>query len=516
MGLINLFKRNEPAPAPAEQPKPTAAARAVRRAVRFFQAAKTDNLTSKWSGHPLTADDVVMQNQRILVARSREQAANNDYAKSFVRMVRQNVIGHQGITLQAQAKDADGSLDDIANDAIEAAFKDFSKKQNCDITGRQTLREMCVGLVGQLATDGEFMVKKVFGRQAGKYRFALQVLDPQRCPPDFNQEKLNNGNFVRAGIEFNQYGKPVAYYFTTTRASSDPYIYTYGGKSYQRIDASEIIHDFRPDMVNQKRGLPMMATALLRLHMLNGFENSALVNARVSASKMGWFQWKDGYGPEDDEPEEEVYMESEPGSWREIPAGMDVKEHNPTYPNGEFAQFRKAMLQGISSGLGVVYNNLAKDLEGVNYSSIRQGTLDERDYWKEIQQWFIEAFMQPVFDEWLPLALLVGIRTRTGGTLRAEQGEKYSAVEWIGRRWQWVDPRADSDAAIKQKNAGLAAPSQILREQGKDPEETYRQISQDIERMRAAGIPDEFIMASLGLTNTQPQNDDEGEEDEKS
>jgi capsid protein len=30
------------------------------------------------------------------------------------------------------------------------------------------------------------------------------------------------------------------------------------------------------------------------------------------------------------------------------------------------------MLRGIAAGNGVHYNNLAQDLEGVNYSSIRQ------------------------------------------------------------------------------------------------------------------------------------------------
>ena len=44
-----------------------------------------------------------------------------------------------------------------------------------------------------------------------------------------------------------------------------------------------------------------------------------------------------------------------------------------------FDSFVKANLRGVASGMGISYNNLADDLESVNYSSLRQAALDERD-----------------------------------------------------------------------------------------------------------------------------------------
>jgi capsid protein len=67
----------------------------------------------------------------------------------------------------------------------------------------------------------------------------------------------------------------------------------------------------------------------------------------------------------------------------------ELKEWSPNYPTGEFLPFHKAMLRSMAAGMGVLYNNLASDLEGVNFSSIRQGTLDEREHWKELQQWLV-------------------------------------------------------------------------------------------------------------------------------
>jgi lambda family phage portal protein len=273
---------------------------------------------------------------------------------------------------------------------------------------------------------------------------------------------------------------------------------------YHRIPAEEIIHGFLPEMVGQKRGLPWMATGLFRMKQLVGFENAAIVNARIGASKMGVIQWKEGRGPDlDDEELETFEMTAEPGEFPVLPEGAELHEWNPQYPSGEFATFNKAMLRGIAAGFGVLYNNLANDLEHVNFSSIRQGTLDEREHWKEMQEWLIEALIQPVFEAWLPRALLGGHITVKGRPLKAERIDRYSVVSWQPRRWQWIDPRADVDAAIAAKNQMLLSPGQIIREQGRDPSDVWREIAADIEEMKAAGIPEEFIKAAILDKNLQ-------------
>lgn len=493
MAFWNRKKEPAPAPMPARKGNP------MRAIMRMFAAGSTDRLTASWGATPISADDIIQRHQRVLVARSREQAANNDYGKKFVRMSRTNIVGPRGVMLQAQSKDADGTLDRAANDAIETAFKEWGKAENCDVTGKQSWRAIQGSCINTAAVDGEYMARKIFGRDAGPWGFALQMLDPQRCPPDFNDPRPPAGGFIRHGIHFNKYGRPLAYYFTTTdEAESD---YFHGGRHFVRVPAAEIIHGFLQDIVGQKRGLPWMATALWRLRMLGGFEEAALVNARASAAKMGFLEWdtQSGFGPntEGDE-DEEIIVDGEAGTYQELPPGLKVNAVDWQWPNGDFAPFHKSMLRGVASGLGVAYNNLANDLEGVNFSSIRSGTLDEREYWKELQEWLIESLHEKVFAEWLPRALLSGrIKLANGGTLKAERIEKYRAIAWQPRRWQWVDPKNDMQAAVASKDNLLDSPGHIIREQGRDPETVWREFARDIEAMRAAGIPDEFIMATL-------------------
>lgn len=506
MALFGLFGRKAPADSEKVQQRAAPTIASVvpkRRATRFIDGSRSDRLSADWLSTPMTADDIIHRHLGVLVARSREQALNNDYARAFVRMCRQNVVGPKGIMLQAQSRDDKGRLDAHANRAIEEAFARWGHRDHCDMAGRQSWRAIQASCIVSAAKNGEFMLRKVFGDDAGKFGFALQLLDPMRCHPQFDDDTLPNGHFIRAGIEFNRYGRPVAYYFANDK-DWRTYSYTFSGRDYTRVAADEIIHGFVPDMIGQKRGLPWMATGLFRMRQLMGFENAAIVNARVGASKMGLLQWKEGQGPEFSEDEQRDWqMEVEPGEFQVLPDGAEFREWNPQFPSGEFAVFNKAMLRGIAAGFGVLYNNLANDLEHVNFSSIRQGTLDEREHWKEMQEWLIESLVQPVFEAWLPRALLGGHITVKGKSLRPERLPRYSVVSWQPRRWAWIDPRADIDAAISAKNQMLMAPSQIIRDQGRDPNDVWREIAADIEEMRAAGIPEKYIEAAILSNNLQ-------------
>lgn len=497
---------------PAEQPEAEGRNRMPMRSrtsQRMFAATKTDRLGKDWGSTPLTADDVIDRNQRTLVARSREQSANNDYARSFLRMCRQNIVGPAGVAMQAQSRDDKGKLDTLANEAIEAAWEEWADRENCDVTGKRSWREIQRSCVTSAAKDGEYMVRLIFGADAGPWGFSLQLLDPQRCPVDVNEERSANGSFIRQGIRFNKYGRPLGYLFGTLDEKDATY--RYGGRHFIEVPADEVIHGFIEDMVGQKRGLPWMATALFRMRQLNAMEESALVNARVGANKLGFITWKDGFGPEMDE-DDELVVDSEPGEWQVLPEGAEVHETSPQYPNGEYSAFTKDAKRSMAAGFGVLYNNLCSDLEGVNFSSIRQGTLDEREHWKDLQEWLVEGLISSVFKAWLPRALLMGRIMVKGRPLKPERLQRYKAVSWQPRRWQWIDPRADVDAAVDAKNNMLTSPGKIIREQGQDPQTIWSESARDVRSMIDAYVSEgldaetakELVMLSMGKQPKPP------------
>lgn len=506
--IWNPFRTRQP-DAPLSDPGPTSSSgkgRTQRRSLggAFIDAGETDRFTMGWGTQPMSADWIIERHLRSLVARSRQQAANNDYARKYLKMCVNNIVGPKGVGLQARVKTRKGALDATTNEAIELAFAEWGRRRHCDIRGRLTWRGIQGACVNSAGKDGEFFVRMIWGASAGPWGFALQTIDPQRCPIDMKRFGLPGGGFIRQGIEYNIYGRAVAYHFSAVDSATDNY--QYNGQDYIRIPAEEIIHGFIEDMEGQRRGIPWMATALYRLRQLEGMEKAALINARVGAAKMGFVTFEDGKGP-NIEDEDNYYVESSPGEIQVLPEGASITEWNPLYPNGEFAVFTKQMLQGISSGLGVSYPALASDLEGVSFSSIRQGTLDEREHWKGLQEWFIESLLEPVFDAWLRRALLAGKIRVKGRPLPAEQLHRFLDVQWQPRRWAWVDPRADAEAANSAKNNHLTSPSRIIREAGGDPEAVWRETASDVRRMIDAymtqGIDEatatKLVLQSMGM-----------------
>lgn len=487
MRLWPFGNRAAPVPAPkALRPSRAYMARALHT---LFKAAQAGN--DAWPTTPVAPDHVIATKHTALVARSREQWSNSDYVRAFIRLLRQNVVGPVGVTMQAKAETARGRLDKPLCDALEADFTAWGRKGTCEVTGKLSWRAVQCLALETAARDGEFIVRLVYGKEAGPHGFAVQFIDPQRLPVWYENVRLHGGGFIRHGIEFSALGRPLAYHFTSVDADADGY-YSAGGRGFVRVPADEIIHEFIVEQVGQKRGLPWTSSALFRLRNVGGFEDAAVQNARASASKMGFIQYEQGFGPEADD-DTAVTIDAEPLSFHELPEGAKIAEWSPQFPSAETATFLKSQLRGAASGLGVPYNELANDLEGVNFSSIRQLTLDAREHYKEIQEWLIESLVAPVRDAHLRWRLLNAALQVKSKPVPLDRLEACRKVAWQARRWEWIDPAADTKAALEGIRGGLGSVGQVIRERGRDPETVFAEIAADLAAMKAAGIPDEYI-----------------------
>jgi lambda family phage portal protein len=211
--------------------------------------------------------------------------------------------------------------------------------------------------------------------------------------------------------------------------------------------------------------------------MLNGYLEAEVTAARVGACKGGYIQKEapeEFQGDEVDEAGNKV-EEMEPGVVKELDPGETFVEHDPKHPNTAFGPFTKSVLRGAAAGTGVSYEDLAKDLEGVNYSSIRAGVLESREEYKTKQEWFIEDLCELVYTEWVPYGILSG---RIKQSLRRVD-EIIEAAEFQGRRWSWVDPLKDINATVIAIENRLQSHSGAVAEQGGDFEELLKEIQED-------------------------------------
>lgn len=447
---------------------------------RSYTAAQVSRLASNWTTQNTSGDYEIKAGLKALRARARELSRNNDYAKKFLNMVMINILGGNGITFQSKIKYKNGEWDSEANDEIETAWADWGKKTNSpEVTNRLSWRDIQRLVMKTIARDGEALIRKVKGFD-NKYLLSLQLLEPDCLDVDYNQILSNNGK-IKMGVEMDKWNKPVAYHIFVN------YPGDYQVSSYQkrvRIPADEIIHLYIPDRFNDSRGIPWMHSAMQRMYMLGGYEEAELTNARVSSSKMGFYTTPQGeFSGDDKDVNENPIQEVEPGIFEKLPPGYDFKSFDPQHPTGSFPVFVKQMLRGIASGLNVAYNSLASDLESVNYSSIRAGTLEERDTWRTLQNWFIENFCQPVFVAWLEMYLAY-----VSTSFSILDYGRLNQPKWTARTWDWVDPLKDMKANVEGLKAGITSRTEIAAEQGKDFEEQVEILKYEKEKLFEAGL----------------------------
>jgi lambda family phage portal protein len=465
---------------------------APRISRRAYQAGQSSRLTADWPATPISIDQDLRIWNRIVRERARDLSKNNDYAKHFIRLNQINVVGPDGFTLQMDAgeRNAKGEWvrDDDANNRIEDAWAEWSRKKYCTVNGRLSLRGLEHLLIASCARDGEGMIRLVRDRSS-KFGLTLQGIAAEALDELHNRE-LPSGNIIKMGVELDIWKRPVRYWLRRYK----PELELYGGLQYSydylSFNADEIIHGFDMEYENQTRGVSWMVQSMFRLKQLTSYEEAALVNARTAAAKMGFLESATGEGGEyqgqGETPDGDIISQVEPGVLEQLPVGMTFAPWDPKYPDAQHDMFVNSILRGVASGCGISFNTFANNLREVNYSSIRAGLLVERDAWMMKQAWMRETFLEPVFEAWLEMAILTGaVRLKDG----MQNFQKYNRPKFIGRRWPWVDPIKDIEAQILALQAGLDDPYTAAARDGKDLEEVYKRLA-DAKK----------LATSLGLT----------------
>jgi len=438
----------------------------------------TDFLTSNMS-----ADAELSHSISTLRNRSRDLARNNEYGKRFLNLIKTNVVGEAGFKLQVRARNDDRSLDVVGNQIVEDSFKRWGKLGNAEVSGRMSWLDCQRYVAETLARDGEVFVKKVRNK---RYQdgFALQFIEADLVDHTKNG-KSEQGNEIRMGVELDEFHKPVAYYILTSHPNDSAYIKVNAQNKTIRVPASEIIHVFIQHRQHQTRGEPFMSPAIASLKMLAGYREAELVAARAAAAKFGVITTPTGdeFVGDDEDAEGVPIIDMEPASVYQLPAGHEFNMIDATHPTTAFDSFEKGVLRGIASGLNVSYTSLSNDLTGVSYSSIRQGTIEERDHYKMLQSFLIEHFCEPVYFAWLDSALDFGSMN-----IPPSRFSKFSSIQFRGRGFAWVDPLKEINAAVVAINNGLISMNDVAANYGRDVEELFAQIQSDKEMAERYGL----------------------------
>lgn len=502
--------------------KRTSSASAPKRAiaVRSFEAARVDRLLSGWRWDGGFSPAEISGSLATIRSRSREMSKNNPHFKRWLQLMAINIVG-EGFSLKSTPHDGapggkDYRLDEVAAKFIEWHYWRWCMTREwCDLSGRMTMPEMDRLNVKTWKRDGEYFILIEDAPMPNPYGIALRVMRPDACDELYNADKLPNGNIVRCGVEMEPATyRPVAYYMHTKPESA--YVISRSGPLI-RIPASRVIHGFTKNDEAQPRGIPEAHAALVKLKMLDEYDRAELTAARDEACSVRTY-----YAPKGDDEEiadlttEEnsdaasaLTSEKEPGQSEVLPIGWRQEIHTPSHPNRELTAFKTSMLKDVASGFNVEYSNFANDWAGVSFSSVRSGTISERDMYITDQNDYIAQCKGPVFLAWLRSFLTYSI----SGGLPLSKFEKFSEHEHRGRRWMWVDPMKDMAAAVVAVQHGWKTNTDVTADLGNDYGDNLEAMKREAEMRAGKGLAE--VPAATVLINTADKGNDDENDDKK-
>jgi len=465
MGILDWFSRAKPtAPAPRK---------------RSFEGATYNRLVADWITSSTSIDSEIRKDLKKLRERSRDLAQNNDYAKNAMRVITNNVVG-QGINMQASVKmRRGGRMDDTTNEAIERSWEKWKKRRYCHAGGILSFNDMERQAIQAVAESGEVFIRIVhqaFG--GGRVPLGLEVIEADRLDEQMNDAARGTGNEIRMGVERDKWGRPVAYHFKTDHPGDYPFGAGAVNNQPVRVLAKDVLHLYKQERPGQTRGIPWLATAIMRLHHLGGYTEAEVIAARAEACRMGFITSPEDDAMQDGTANGQPVTNFEPGKIERLLPGEEYTESKANRPGGQFEPFVRAMLRSMAAGIGVSYATLSRDYSDANYSSSRLSLLDDRDNWRVLQTWMIENFHRPIFEEWLDMAVLSGELSLSGYEANPDL---YRAVRWIPRGWAWVDPAKEMEAYKNAVRCGFTTLADVIASQGGDIEDVMQQRKRELQ-----------------------------------
>lgn len=485
-----------------------APARPSRRSA--FSGAAFNRLTQDWIFAATRSPDSELRYElRTLRNRARDLVRNSPFGVRYSQLIVENVIGPNGIRLQAKNKTQEGKLFKRVNDAIERAWSEWSRPENCDLTKRLSLNELLSLEVSAWGSDGEIFLRILRGPEFGEFGLALQNLDPDLLDETLNQASTRTSGLIRQGIEYNEWGVPT-FYHVWNRYPDEAFA---ADRERIRIPASEIIHAFIPLRKGQSRGVPHGAAIMATLKMLDGYIEAEIVAARTASAKMGAIVDADPANPATVDPgagASDIPAEADPGALMNlIGTGGKLELWDPQHPTNAFPEFTRKMSHFIAVGFGVSYGTLTGDMADANYSSMKVGRQPEQDHWRRYQTFAICHVLDRIYREFLKAAFLNSkIPEITDYTI-----ERWCAVTWQPRGFPSPDPLKDIQADLIEVAAGVRTLTEICAERGRDLEEVLEERKRELELLDEYGV--DSVLA-LGGTLAPGASDSAGADNKPS
>ena len=406
-------------------------------------------------------------------ARARWLVRNNGYAANAIESWAANTVG-DGISPNSSIPQASRK---VAVQRLWLAWTDDADAEGLtDFYGLQRRAAREVFMTGEVFL--RFRPRRV--EDGLVVPLQVQMLPSEMLPLSHNVVD-GNGNIIRQGIEFDRVGRRTAFHFLRRHPgdSTDPGL---AGETV-RVPAGDVLHIIDPVEAGQLRGVSRFAPAIVKLFLLDQYDDAELDRKKVAAM---YAMFVTSPAPDNPlAPPDEEY-EVAPGQVVRLDPGEDVTISAPADSGATYEPFQYRTLLQISAALGIPYGYLSNDGAKGNFSNSRLSLIEFR---RRVSAWqhsvMVFQMCRPVWARFMDTAVLAGALRLPGYDRRRAE---YLACNWLPTKWDWVDPLKDANAEIAQIEAGLKSRTQAIAERGYDAERVDAEIARERDRERRLGL----------------------------
>lgn len=448
--------------------------------IRNYDAGDYSRVNANWTAYNQSAEQTDRYSRDTVRARARDLERNSDMANSVIGAYKRNVIG-LGWTLQART--GNSSLDQ----KIEDAWAEWCKRKNCDITETQSFNQMLRMAVKRKKVDGGILFKKCYTSN-GIVPFKLQALEVDELDTGRASPKNKNCR-IAGGIEFNKYNKAIGYWIKQYSIDG------FGQMDSVYVPAKDIIYYFTKHRPSQVREMSDLAPTVTRVRDANEFMTAVSVKERIAAclavfvKKIIPTNGGFGRGPNninDHRPHEDYEGKRiSPGMIKELNAGDEIQVVNPSGQATDAASYIKLQQRLIGAGQGLSYEATSRDMSQSNYSSARQGIIEDGQTYIEDIELVQEVIMDEVYETFIISGVLSGLFNIPGFW---ENKNKYLKHEWVAAPKKWIDPLKEATATKIALQTGQKTFQQIAAENGKDWKEQIDETIAVLDYARKKGL----------------------------
>ena len=456
----------------------------ARTVLSYYEAARPDRLR-KGRRETGSGNDAVLRAGATLRQTARHLEQNYDLALGVLNTLVANVVGPNGIGVEPQPRNADGSINDVLARQILELYKDWGLAP--EVTKQHDWPSAQRLLARSWFRDGEVFSQMVSGliptlNHGARVPFSIEMLEADFVPMDLPSTPSAT---VVQGVEINAWGAPTFFHVYKTNPIEGGSMLI-GANATKRVPAERMLHLKNVHRIRQMRGVSVFASVLNRFDDLKDYEESERIAAKIAASMAAFI--KKG-SPELYEPtatdEGQRSMKFRPGMvFDDLRPGEEIGMIDTNRPNPNLETYRSGQMKAIAAGAGPTFSSIARSYDGT-YSAQRQELVEGYAIYATLSSEFIARIVRPIYEQFIATAIASGV-------LKVPAGVKLETLDdaaYMPPSMPWIDPKKEAEAWGMLEDRCYVSGPEIIRKRGGNPIDTLEQQSRWVREKDAQGIP---------------------------